>query len=472
MRNWWERSCGGKDVLRIAVPLVVSMMSLTLMQFCDRLFLTWYSEIDLAAVVPAGALSWTSMSLPLGIAMYATTFVAQYHGAGKSEEIGSITWQAIWIGFCCIPIYFTLSLFSEEIFSIAGHGAEMCWREAAYFRILSYGCPAVVINAGISSFFIGREKMTVVMVVNFVAALLNVGLDYLFIFGLTIGENHALAAGGITGAGWATTLSVLVKTIILFYLLLAPEHRIRFSTNRWAWQTGKMVRLLRYGVANGFQFCIEGVAITVFVLIIGSYSEDASAATALAFSINMIVFVPILGLGTAVTTLVGQQIGKQKPELAERAVWTALLLGLIYTGIFATAYVLVPNWFLLAHQMDAKEKETIKDLAIVLLSFVAAYCLFDTVQIVFVSAIKGAGDTMFVVVITILSAIGFLAAGKVADGFIVGGETERSVFWWWWCLTGWIVFLSVAYLSRFLQGKWRKMTVIEPDLISTEFGAT
>ena len=470
MTSWWSRPCGGRDVIRVALPLVVSMMSLSVMHFCDRLFLTWYAEADLAAVGPAGALSWTSVSLPLGIATYATTFVAQYDGAKQPKAVGPMTWQAIWVGVFCIPVYLILSLFSDAIFLAAGHAEAMCVREATYFRILAYSCPLVVMNAAISSFFIGREKMIVVMVVNMFASLLNVGLDYLLVFGLEIDGHEILTAGGIGGAGWATTISIACKCLVLFALFLSANHRDEFDTSRWALNLQKTKRLLKYGVANGFQYCIEGIAITVFVMIIGGYSEVASAATALAFSINMIVFVPILGFGTAVTSLVGQQIGKQRVDLAERAVWTALILGLAYTGAFALAYLLIPEWFLFAHRSAAEEMTAVEDLAIVLLSFVAAYCLFDTVQIVFVSAIKGAGDTMFVVLTTVVSAIGFLAAGKVGD-FATGGSMD-TIYWWWWALTGWIVFLSIAYLLRFLQGKWRGMTVIEPDLLETEFRAS
>ena len=107
-----------------------------------------------------------------------------------------------------------------------------------------------------------------------------------------------------------------------------------------------MRRLLRFGIPNGLQFLIEGGAITVFVLIVARISDLAAAATALAFSINMFAFVPVIGLSFAITALVGQQIGNGKPELAARATWTGLWLGLAYTMVFALIYVITPNFFL------------------------------------------------------------------------------------------------------------------------------
>ena len=94
----WTQPCGTRDVLKLSLPLVVSTLSYTVMQFCDRMFLAWHSTDELAAVLPVAVLSWTLMSLPLGLASYATTFVAQYYGANQHHKIGPVVWQAVRIG--------------------------------------------------------------------------------------------------------------------------------------------------------------------------------------------------------------------------------------------------------------------------------------------------------------------------------------------------------------------------------------
>lgn len=463
--TWWHAPCGGKDVLAIALPMIVSTMSFVVMQFCDRLFLTWHSNQDLAAVVPSGALSWTITSFPLGIAMYAATFVAQYDGAKLTRKIGEIVWQAIWLGVLFAPLFVIAGYYSLYFFEWIGHSEELIWREAAYFNALCYGSPAVVINAAISSFFIGRGKTKTIMVVSILASAINILLDYLLIFGVQIGSAVVIAEGGIAGAGWATSLSVWIKLLILFAIFCNAANRREFNTMKYRFSNSSFLRLMNYGIPNGFQFVIEGGAITIFILIIARISETASAATALAFSINMIVFVPVLGLGIAVTTLVGQQIGDKKPELAVRATWTALWIGLPYTLVFGLAYFLVPEWFLMAHNMGTKEFAQVQDLAVTLLMFVAIYCMFDTVQLTFVSAIKGAGDTYFVVFFTIFSSAVFLLSGHYGADRFESSQTQIS--WWWTCLTLWIATLALVYFARFQQGRWKSMNVIGPDLVGT-----
>lgn len=109
LKSWWNQTCGPSEILAIALPLIASTISYTVMQFCDRLFMTWYSNDALAATLPAGVVSWTLASLPLGIAAYASTFVAQYFGAAKHDRIGAIVWQSVWLGVALIPIYLVFS---------------------------------------------------------------------------------------------------------------------------------------------------------------------------------------------------------------------------------------------------------------------------------------------------------------------------------------------------------------------------
>lgn len=462
--DWWNRKCGGRDVLRIAIPLVISTMSYTVMQFCDRLFLAWHNTTDLAAVVPAGVLSWTIVSLPLGVAMYATTFVAQYDGAKQSHRIGAVVWQAVWVALICSPIFILIGSLGEPLFRAVKHSEEMVWRESAYFWILSFGSGANVANAAFGSFWTGRGITKVVMYVNLLAMSINVGLDYPLIFGCELPFGMSVPRLGIAGAAIATTISQWIALAVFLTLFLRRYNREQFGTVRNCYFDWPLLwRLLRFGLPNGFQLVIEAGAITVFVLIIAQISDVASAATALAFSVNMFVFIPVLGLSFAITTLVGQQIGDARPELAVRATWTGLWIGLVYTFSFACLYVLVPDYFLALHSAGAEEFEGIRELAVLLLIFVAVYCLFDTVQIVFSSAIKGAGDTMFILLVMSITSSGFLIGGFWMTSRL--DEIDDKVWAWWFCLTAWIVALSIAYFLRFLQGKWKTMKVIEPELI-------
>jgi MATE family multidrug resistance protein len=106
--------------------------------------------------------------------------------------------------------------------------------------------------------------------------------------------------------------------------------------------------------------------------------------------------------------------------------------------------------------VDPDEFAAIRSLTVVLLRFVAAYCLFDALQIVFVGAIKGAGDTWFVLGNTTAISLTALVTGWIGSRWFEGG-----LMWWWFVVTGWVLALGLTNLARFLQGRWKHMRVIE-----------
>jgi MATE family multidrug resistance protein len=283
----------------------------------------------------------------------------------------------------------------------------------------------------------------------------NIALDYVWIFG-----KFGFPALGIEGAGWATVAAYWFEVAVYLALMFRKE----VATTYRLWETRRlegwlMRRLIVYGAPAGLQFLIEGGAFTLIIMKMREAGDEAMAASTLAFSLNAMAFVPIVGLGIAVSTLVGQQLTGGRPELAERATWTAIGLALMYTLVFGVVYVLTPDLLLAAYALggDPAEFAHLREITIVLLRFVAAYCLFDALQIIFLGAIKGAGDTWFVfgnaIVVSVLA---------VTIGWI-GGELGGGLYWWWGLLTGWIWLLGVIYLLRFLQGRWRTMRVIEHD---------
>ena len=117
---WWRRPCGGRDVMALALPLVISTMSFTVMTFIDRMFLTWYSIDAVAAAMPAAMLQFTLISFPLGVATYVNTFVAQYEGAGRPRQIGPVVWQGIWIGLAAIPLLLLTTPLAHALLSPRG----------------------------------------------------------------------------------------------------------------------------------------------------------------------------------------------------------------------------------------------------------------------------------------------------------------------------------------------------------------
>ena len=177
---------------------------------------------------------------------------------------------------------------------------------------------------------------------------------------------------------------------------------------------------------------------------------------------NSIAFIPIFGISIATSTLVGQKLGENRPDLAARATWTSLIIAFAYTSLWGLAYLAAPDLFLLAHGAFANKEEfaLVRNLTVILLRFVTAYCIFDAAQLIFVGALKGAGDTFFILIATTTISVVYVTLGRL--GQVYG---DWGLYGWWWVLTAWLCTLAIVYLARFLQGKWKAMRVIEHEVL-------
>jgi MATE family multidrug resistance protein len=446
---------GYADILTIAIPLIFTTGSWAVQNFIDRMFLNWYSKEAMAASTPAGNLNFTLICLFLGTVSYVSTFVAQYYGSDQNKMVGPVLWQALYISAMSGVIIMLFIPFSDTIFAFVGHGGIVQEYESHYFRILCFGAIPLVASSAMSGFFSGIGKTWVIMIANFAATAENLLMDYLLIFG-----NFGFPRMGIEGAAIATALSSCVSLLIYAAVIFRPSYNATFNTVAgWRFDPHLFRRLIRFGLPNGVQFFLDMMGITLFVLIIGRLGTDDLAATNIALNVNTIAFMPMIGLGITVSVLVGQYLGMNNPERAEYSVFSGLHIAVAYMSFIALLYVLAPDIFiaLFAAGTDAEQFKPIADLVRVLLRFVAFYCAFDALNIVFASAIKGAGDTRFVMYAIIV----FSVFGLVIPTGIILFVFDFGIYAGWAVLTAYVVVLGFVFMLRFLGGKWKSMRVIE-----------
>jgi MATE family multidrug resistance protein len=239
-RRFWGGAGGGREVLVIAYPLILGHMSFTLQTFVDRLFLTWYSPEAVAGAVTSLFTVWVLISLFLGTGEYLTTFVAQYLGAGLKERIGPAIWQGIYFSAAAGVLVASLVPFVGAVFAAAQHAPEVMTSEIAYARVLMLGAFPTILMATLSTFFAGRGNTKVVLAVNVLATIVNVVLDYLWIFG-----HGGFPRSGVEGAAWATAVSQVVGAVVYLAMILRIAHRREFRTlSGWRFEPRLFLRCL------------------------------------------------------------------------------------------------------------------------------------------------------------------------------------------------------------------------------------
>lgn len=454
-RNWWTRPSGGLEVLWLAIPLIISAGSVSLMNFVDRMLLLKYDPDAISAAMNAGLLYFSLISLPNAIAAYTNTFVSQYNGSHQYKRIGPSVWQGIGFGLLMMPFFIFSEPLLGKIFELFKHEAHLLSLERSYLKVMLYASGAAIASEAAASFFYGREKMMPVMIVNIFCLILNGVLDVFWIYGYA-----GFPEWGIAGAAAATAVSQWVRLVILVvWMFLADGKNDLYAVRSgFKFDFQLMKRIIRFGGESGLQASVDVLCFTFFLLLIGGLGSVQANASTVAFTMNNFTFMPLVGTGIAVMSLVGNQLGENRPDLAQRGTITALVIGIAYAGMFGLAYLIVPESILqfCAWITEVKDFDESISIAVTLLRLVSAYLLFDGCCIVLCSALKGAGDTKFVMIVTWITAP-ILPLACLIGIFCFG----MGVIGCWVVMTVFIFSMAFVFLIRFRGGKWKNMRVIE-----------
>ena len=456
MLKRWSKPNGYRQVLAISLPLVASMGSITLMQFTDRVFLANYSVDAIAAAMPAGIASFTFIAFFMGVASYTNAFVAQYTGAQAYERVGAALWQGIWFSIFSSCFLASFYFISEPLFTVIGHSPHIRTLEVSYFNILTLGAGLVVTSSAMACFYTGRGLTWTVMLVHMTGALVNIPLDYCLING--IGPFPEM---GIEGAAIATVTASASIVLILILLIFSRKNRRDFGT--WAnrkFDRELFGRLMRYGLPSGIQFFLEIFGFTFFIQMLGRLGDLELAVSNIVLSIQALSFLPMVGFHIGTVTLVGQAMGRGRPEEGAYATISAFHITLLYMTIVAALFIFLPEPLLNLFKSDrysVAQFAEILGMGVILMRFVVLFCFFDALNLVFSGALKGAGDTRF-----IMWTIGALSFGiMIIPVYLATEVLGAGVYTAWVLATVYVGALGTAFMLRYRNGRWKKMRIIE-----------
>jgi MATE family multidrug resistance protein len=453
-QSWWSRPAGVREVLQIALPMVVTTLTWTLMNFIDSAILMRVSGTAMSAAYSAGIIWFAVLSLFYGMCSYGNTFVAQFYGDGQPQRIGPVVWQGVWLAAAFVPIIPVAQALAPQLFAWFGHEGEFAQLETLFFQVLCYGAPGMLAAQSLECMYGGRGKTWVVMLVDSAAVLINLALACVLVLGW-----GGVESWGVAGAAWATVLAQWCRSGMYAWLVLARANRRQYRTTEFQLDRDLLRRMVRYGGPSGVQMMVDVGGFAVFMLLVARLGLAEAEATSLAFRISQVAFMPVWGFGMATAVLVGQKLGEDRPDLAQRAARTTLTISLLYMGAMSVTFVTAPWLFLQGFFAEHPAKaidSTAAALTVQLMRFVAAYNMLDAAVIIFVSVLRGAGDTKFVMKVSSLMA-SLLAAGTAAGV----SWMDMNVYGAWWYITVWVWALGVIYVVRYRSGKWKTMRVID-----------
>ncbi len=445
-----SRSEDLRQLMTIAWPNVASTAAETVLSFVDYAIVSALGAAAQAAVSSGAMIYFSVFAMLLGTMVCVTTVVSQSFGAGRLRDCAAYGWQGIWLSLVFGAVGVLLWPVIPAFFALVGHEPAVQAMETDFARIRLCGLAFAGMAVALGHFFNGihRPRINTYTVVGCV--LLNIVLTY----GLVLGK-WGLPAMGVAGAALGSVIANAARVAWLMAAMLWGRSTAQFEAIRaWPLDFDKMRRLVRVGLPSGLSFVLDITAWTMLlVVIIGRFGTDSLAATATCWRFTELSFMPAVGIGFAVATLVGRSIGEGQLSLARR--WAAMgtVINMIYMGLMAVIFVVFGRPLM---ELFNSEPEVVR-LGARFLVFAAIFQLFDAVAITYMNALRGAGDTRWPAVMSAVLSWGFMVTAAAVVAHI---RPEWGASGPWACSTGAVIIMGILLAGRWRHGAWEKMDVI------------
>lgn len=435
-----DRSSEFKAVLAMSAPIVISTCSPMVMRVADFAFVATLGTEAQAAIVPAQMTLWCYIAFSMGLVTSINTFASQALGRGRLRDCGAYAWQSLYLsaflGVGGLGLWFVF----PAIFSAVDHEPPVQALEVLYTRISVWAILPTVASAALGAFFNGIHRPRVTMMGAVESNALNIFLNYALIFGA-----FGFPKLGFAGAAWGTVIAAAYLTLRLMATLWWGETRRTCATREtWRINGAKLRALCRVGLPQGLQWLSEVTVWAVFCTqLIGRFGTVELAATNVAWQYVRIGFMPIIGVGQAVTSMVGRAIGQNDPSRAMRYARLGALTAFAYVMVLSVLYCLKGGSLVGLFNGDA----TVIRIGTKIMFCVAAFQVFDVLGQVYYHALRGAGDTKWpMVMMTVSHWLVVVGGGSV----VVWLKPE------WGSLGPWVVAsLLISLTGILLWGRWR-----------------
>ena len=383
-RDFTEDSIG-RAIFILSVPMVLEMCMESLFGIVN---VFWVSRLGADAVAAVGiteSLLTIVFAIALGLSMSTTAVVARRTGEKDSRGAAIAAVQGIILGIAVsVPVGLIGIFFAPDLLRLMGATSEVISTGGSYARIVLGFNVVVMLLFLINAVFRGAGDATVAMRSLWLGNLINLVLDPCLIFGL--GPFPEL---GVMGSAIATTIGRGAGVVYQFAMLFSKRSRIVLHRDEVRFEPAIAWNMLRISVGGMFQYLVATASWLALVRIVAVFGSAALAGYTIAIRIIIVALLPSWGMSNAAATLVGQNLGAQKPERAEKSVWITGLANMVFLGIVAVLFIFFAGPLI---GVFTSEPEVIP-YGVACLRYISYGYIFYAYGMVMVQSFNGAGDT-------------------------------------------------------------------------------
>ncbi len=404
---------------RLAVPIMISIGIQTLYTLIDMIYIGRLGGDAIAAVAFNMPIFFFIMGLSFGLGNGVTASIARFIGSNDKANADNSAEHAVAMG-ALISLILTVSglLFGKNILLFIGCTDDILPLAWDYLKVSCYGLSFGIFSGFFRSILAGEGEMKLPMIVAGLGTVLNTILDPIFIFYMKL---------GVAGAAWATTMSQIVVFFVFIYMLFVKRHTyVRFRLKDFSFSSYIIYDIIKVGIPVSMSMVVMSVGQLVFNRLLVNFSTDAVAAYQIGGRLDMIVFLPIFGIASALTTIIGMFYGAKEFDKIKSISFYGIKSSLLITSISSVfLFIFAPSVVKIF-----TEDLQIQNISIDYLRIMSLMFPFISVGLTIGRILQGLGRGMPSLIITIVRVIGL--AGPLAYYFTF--VLDKPVEWIWYSM--------------------------------------
>ncbi len=439
-----------KAILKLALPAIAGLSTQMVVSLTDSAMVGRLDEATYAlAAMGIGVLAtWALISFFSSLATGTHVIVARKYGENDFEGCSLSLSNSLILGFIIgiiVAAIGVLAAYQIADFFAADKIVGRFAGEYIFYRFL--GIPFFLISVSYRGFYFGISKTKIFMFSGVITNLLNIFLNYVFIYG-----NLGMPRMGLAGAGLASTLATTFDFIFYTTVLMLPVYRHKFHPfKNFRLNFDLIKKIYKISLPVSFQNVFILIGFLLFVVITGLIGTQQQAASQAIISTMFMSFLPCFGFGIAVQTLVGNNLGSGNFQLAKIYGFETAKIATYYTLFLGVVFIAIPQYVLLI----ITNNQSIIEVAKPGLRVAGFAQIFYAVGVVLANALQAAGKTFFVMKSEVITNLFIF----VPLAYLMGVVFEGGLIWAWTALPVYILIYTTVIYRKYEKGEWQKKSI-------------
>ena len=381
------------QMLHLALPLILAELGWMSMGIVDTVMVGHLPNSAVALGAAAlGQVLYHTLAFGIGgVLIGLDTVLSQHFGGKRIDDANRALQHGLLLATALAAVLMLLTAFALPVGIKHLHtDPEVLRLSLPFLNALNWGTPALFLWMVLRRYLQAFNHVRPIAITLVSANLINVGFNWLFIYGHTW-HGLTIPAYGVTGSGWSTTLSRCYQAALMFLFLVAEQRRNHYGLfqTKWRYEAKRLRELITLGLPVGAQIFVEVAIFAAVTAIVSTFGALPLSGHQIALDCASFTFMVPMAIATATTVRVGQAIGRRDPIGARAAGWSGILLGGAFMLAMSAVFLLFPQEIARGFSPDPRVIAATTPI----LMIVAVFQLFDGLQMTATGALRGAGNT-------------------------------------------------------------------------------